>query len=159
MILRNTPKWRRKRDSNPRAVLPTCWFSRPVPSARLGYSSKIFKMVTRTGFEPVNTTLKGMRVNHFTNGPKNGVICGIRTHTISSLEDMLLESPNYTKMTHLWWRLNLHIGLDRWIWTNDLLNPSQVRYQTSPCPDTWEKGFKPIPFYHNLYSLTSCLGP
>ncbi|EFR90545.1 conserved hypothetical protein [Listeria innocua FSL J1-023] len=34
-------KKRRKRDSNPRAVLPACRFSRPIPSARLGYSSMI----------------------------------------------------------------------------------------------------------------------
>ncbi len=31
--------WRRKRDSNPCASFPTSWFSRPVPSTRLGYSS------------------------------------------------------------------------------------------------------------------------
>ena len=27
------------------------------------------KMVTRTGFEPVNACVKGRCVNHFTNGP------------------------------------------------------------------------------------------
>ncbi len=31
--------WRRKRDSNPCADCSTSWFSRPVPSTRLGYSS------------------------------------------------------------------------------------------------------------------------
>ena len=43
-------KWRRKRDSNPCAAFTTSWFSRPVPSARLGYSSN--KMVPRAGLEP-----------------------------------------------------------------------------------------------------------
>ena len=33
-------KWRRKRDSNPCAACATSRFSRPVPSTRLGYSSK-----------------------------------------------------------------------------------------------------------------------
>ena len=32
-------KWRRNRDSNPSAACTTCWFSRPVPSTGLGYSS------------------------------------------------------------------------------------------------------------------------
>ena len=32
-------KWRRKRDSNPRDGFPPCRFSRPIPSAGLGYSS------------------------------------------------------------------------------------------------------------------------
>ena len=32
-------KWRRKRDSNPRGALTPCRFSRPIPSARLGYFS------------------------------------------------------------------------------------------------------------------------
>ena len=32
-------KWRRKRDSNPCAAYTTSWFSRPVPSTGLGYSS------------------------------------------------------------------------------------------------------------------------
>ena len=42
--------WRRKRDLNPCAAFTTSWFSRPVPSARLGYSSN--KMVPRAGLEP-----------------------------------------------------------------------------------------------------------
>ena len=33
-------RWRRKRDSNPCAARTTSRFSRPVPSTRLGYSSK-----------------------------------------------------------------------------------------------------------------------
>ena len=33
-------KWRRKRDSNPCVTLVASRFSRPVPSTRLGYSSK-----------------------------------------------------------------------------------------------------------------------
>ena len=32
-------QWRRKRDSNPRDACTPCRFSRPIPSARLGYSS------------------------------------------------------------------------------------------------------------------------
>ena len=38
--INNIFKWRRKRDSNPCAALTTSRFSRPVPSTRLGYSSK-----------------------------------------------------------------------------------------------------------------------
>ena len=34
-------KWRRKRDSNPCAARTTSRFSRPVPSTRLGYFSKM----------------------------------------------------------------------------------------------------------------------
>ena len=41
-IPRYKNKWRRKRDSNPCAALTTSRFSRPVPSTRLGYSSKCF---------------------------------------------------------------------------------------------------------------------
>ena len=43
-------RWRRKRDSNPCAARTTSRFSRPVPSTRLGYSSK--KMVPKVGLEP-----------------------------------------------------------------------------------------------------------
>ena len=35
-------KWRRKRDSNPRGALTPCRFSRPIPSARLGYVSVFY---------------------------------------------------------------------------------------------------------------------
>ena len=35
-------KWRRRRDSNPRGPLSPCRFSRPIPSAGLGYSSKLY---------------------------------------------------------------------------------------------------------------------
>ena len=34
--------WRRERDSNPCIACTICWFSRPVPSARLGYPSKTY---------------------------------------------------------------------------------------------------------------------
>ena len=46
--------WRRKRDSNPRDALTPCRFSRPIPSARLGYSSilSIFSLVAEEGLEP-----------------------------------------------------------------------------------------------------------
>ena len=45
----------------------------------------ILRMVTRTGFEPVNACVKGMCVNRFTNGPsyftkKNGWASRIRTY-------------------------------------------------------------------------------
>ena len=43
-------KWRRKRDSNPCADFSTSRFSRPVPSTRLGYSSKL---VPQIGLEPI----------------------------------------------------------------------------------------------------------
>ena len=49
-IPRYINKWRRKRDSNPCAAYTTCRFSRPIPSTRLGYSSK--KMVPKVGLEP-----------------------------------------------------------------------------------------------------------
>ena len=39
-------KWRRKRDSNPCADYSTSWFSRPVPSTGLGYSSRHKKIIT-----------------------------------------------------------------------------------------------------------------
>ena len=39
--------WRRKRDSNPCAAYTTCRFSRPIPSARLGYSSIRFSATNR----------------------------------------------------------------------------------------------------------------
>ena len=39
-IPRYKSNWRRKRDSNPCAACTTFRFSRPVPSTRLGYSSK-----------------------------------------------------------------------------------------------------------------------
>ena len=42
-------KWRRKRDSNPCAACTTSRFSRPVPSTRLGYSSRL---VPKVGLEP-----------------------------------------------------------------------------------------------------------
>ena len=46
----NKQIWRRKRDSNPCATFATSWFSRPVPSTRLGYSSN--KLVPEVGLEP-----------------------------------------------------------------------------------------------------------
>ena len=48
-IPRYKSNWRRKRDSNPCAACTTFRFSRPVPSTRLGYSSK---MVPKVGLEP-----------------------------------------------------------------------------------------------------------
>ena len=42
-------RWRRKRDSNPCADFSTSRFSRPVPSTRLGYSSRL---VPKVGLEP-----------------------------------------------------------------------------------------------------------
>ena len=47
---RDINKWRRKRDSNPCADCSTSRFSRPVPSTRLGYSSKcnIYKWCLRS---------------------------------------------------------------------------------------------------------------
>ena len=46
--------WRRKRDSNPRDAFTPCRFSRPIPSAGLGYSSilSIFFLVAEEGLEP-----------------------------------------------------------------------------------------------------------
>ena len=46
--------WRRKRDSNPRDAFTPCRFSRPIPSAGLGYSSilSIFSLVAEEGLEP-----------------------------------------------------------------------------------------------------------
>src|SRR5574344_1169937 len=51
-------------------------------------------LVTRTGFEPINACVKGMCVNHFTNGPKqmvglNGLepstsrLSGVRSNQLS----------------------------------------------------------------------------
>ena len=40
-------KWRRKRDSNPRAGYPTSRFSRPVPSTRLGYFSNFIIIICK----------------------------------------------------------------------------------------------------------------
>ena len=42
--------WRRKRDSNPCVAFTASRFSRPVPSTRLGYSSKL---VLQIGLEPI----------------------------------------------------------------------------------------------------------
>ncbi len=52
---------RRKRDSNPREPLSPCRFSRPIPSAGLGYSSKIIwtlqdSNLRPNGYEPLALT-------------------------------------------------------------------------------------------------------
>ena len=52
---------RRKRDSNPREPLSSCRFSRPIPSAGLGYSSKIIwtlqdSNLRPNGYEPLALT-------------------------------------------------------------------------------------------------------
>jgi hypothetical protein len=50
--------WRRKGDSNPRGLLHPCRFSRPIPSAGLGYSSVIkWYLVDLVGLEPTTGRL------------------------------------------------------------------------------------------------------
>ena len=65
---------RRKRDSNPREPLSPCRFSRPIPSAGLGYSSKIIwtlqdSNLRPNGYEPLALTnwAKGPKYNFTTN--------------------------------------------------------------------------------------------
>ena len=75
-------KWRRKRDSNPCADFSTSRFSRPVPSTRLGYSSKKhgasgrtrtdMSFYTRRILSPVRLPIPPLR-------HKNGVSLEIRT--------------------------------------------------------------------------------
>src|SRR5690606_1473343 len=60
-------KWRRRRDSNPRAVLPASRFSRPTPSARLGYSSMSRELIYHEGM-PVSTGTKSLRLIFFRPG-------------------------------------------------------------------------------------------
>ena len=58
-INNNKQIWRRKRDSNPCATFATSWFSRPVPSTRLGYSSNKIGAWGRTW---TDTRVKSRRI-------------------------------------------------------------------------------------------------
>ena len=81
-IPRYTKIWRRKRDSNPCAALTTSRFSRPVPSTRLGYSSRWCLRSDLNRHEGLfSQDFKSCASTYSaTQATKNGVPCEIRTH-------------------------------------------------------------------------------
>ena len=85
-------QWRRKRDSNPRDAFAPCRFSRPIPSARLGYSSTKTlgqRMVDPAGFEPATNRLWAGSSNQTELRVPIGSGEGIRTPDLSGMNRTL----------------------------------------------------------------------
>ena len=129
--------WRRKRDSNPRDAFTPCRFSRPIPSAGLGYSSilSIFSLVAEEGLEPPTSRVWTVRSSQLS---YSAIYCYLLIFNWWRLGGSN-PWPPACKAGALPAELSPHgyliNGREDRIRTCDPLVPNQVLYQAEPLPE------------------------